>query len=128
MRLVHHDHCEPLPAQALHQWAGVCGEQAVTQHRHLTAADTPAGTKTHTMRKCSMLDKVYEVSRVKLFLFGITIMYFISIYLGEVVIILIIQLNIFSIEQPKTQNIFIIIIENQRKQEIFTFMKLEANI
>lgn len=75
-----------------------------------------------------MLDKVYEVSRVKLFLFGITIMYFISIYLGEVVIILIIQLNIFSIEQPKTQNIFIIIIENQRKQEIFTFMKLEANI
>lgn len=57
MWLVHHDHSEPLPAQSLHQGACICGEQAVTQHRHLTAADTPGVTRTHTQ----YADQSYDV-------------------------------------------------------------------
>lgn len=45
MRLVHHDHGEALPAQSLHQGARIGGEQAVAEHRHLAAADAPAGMR-----------------------------------------------------------------------------------
>lgn len=45
VRLVHHHHGELLPAESLHQEACVCGEEAVTQDGHLTAADPPAEYK-----------------------------------------------------------------------------------
>lgn len=48
VRLVHHDHGEALPTQSVHQGARVRGEQAVAEHRHLTAGDAPVGRDTHT--------------------------------------------------------------------------------
>lgn len=46
MWLIYHDHSKTLPAQSLNKGARVCGEQAVAQHRHLTGADAPAGSRT----------------------------------------------------------------------------------